>query len=272
MPESEAPTDLPAAELREAMREVTQWIDEYLQRVEELPVLAQVSPGEITARLAETAPESGTPMSAILEEFRRDLLPGVTHWNHPAFFAYFAISGGGPGIIGEMLAAALNVNAMLWRTAPAATELELHALGWLRQMLGLPEGFAGVLQDTASIASMTAIAAARERAVPDVRETGLSGVPPLRLYCSEEAHSSIEKAAIALGIGRAGARSIPTDERFRMRPSRTISPPATAPSVASARSARRPLRPWTRSRGSPRSAGDTASGSTSMPRTGAPRP
>ena len=134
------------------------------------------------------------------------------------FFAYFGITASGPGILGEMLAAALNVNAMLWRTSPAATELEEHTLDWLRQMLGLPAVFRGTIQDTASLSSLTAIAAAREALELNIREQGMSGreLPRLRLYCSEEAHSSIEKAGITLGIGRQGTRRIPTDSEFRM--------------------------------------------------------
>jgi aromatic-L-amino-acid/L-tryptophan decarboxylase len=213
-----AVSDMPPDEFRARAREVADWIADYLETVGELPVLAPVQPGETAGKLADAAPEEGAGMDRILEEFRRDILPGITHWNHPAFFAYFAISGSGPGILGEMLAAGLNVNAMLWRTAPAATELELHALDWLRQMLGLPAGFRGVIQDTASSASLTALAAARHRAFPRVHLEGLAGAPPLRLYCSEEAHSSIEKAAIALGIGTAGTRRMPTDDRFRIVP------------------------------------------------------
>ena len=148
------------------------------------------------------------------------MLPGITHWNHPGFFAYFAISGSAPGVLAEFLTAALNVPAMLWRTSPAATELEEVALGWLRQLLGLPESFDGVIYDTASIASLHALAAAREVAVPDVRTRGLAGrsdVAPLTVYLSEQAHSSIDKAAITLGFGQTALRRIPTDDQLRMR-------------------------------------------------------
>lgn len=199
---------------------VVDWIAEYMAKVGEYPVLAQVAPGEIRRQLPETPPAQGESLEQALADFEHTILPGITHWNHPAFFAYFAITGSGPGILGEMLSAALNVNGMLWRTSPALTELEELVLDWLRQMLGLPPGWLGMITDTASISSLYAIAAARE-AVPGlrVREEGLAGrpdVPRLRLYCSEQAHSSIEKAAITLGLGLAGVRKIPTDTEFRM--------------------------------------------------------
>jgi len=142
----------------------------------------------------------------------------VTHWNHPGFLAYFAISGSGPGVLGEMLTAALNVNGMLWRTSPAATELEEHVVGWLARLLGLPDSLFGVIQDTASSSSFAALAAARHQAFPQVRAHGLTGSAPGRVYASAEAHSSIEKAVIALGLGQAGLTRIPTDADFRMRP------------------------------------------------------
>lgn len=208
--------DMPPAEFRAHGHAVVDWIAEYFRAVDAYPVLARVEPGEVAARLSAEPPEEGVLMEEILADFQRVLLPGVTHWNHPGFFAYFAITGSAPGVLGEMLAAALNVNAMLWRTGPAATELEERTLDWLRQLLGLPAAFRGFIQDTASVSSLTAIAAAREAALPAAREQGLAGLPRLRLYCSEEAHSSIEKAAITLGLGRAGTRRIPTDAEFRM--------------------------------------------------------
>ena len=148
-------------------------------------------------------------------------MPGITHWNHPGFFGYFAITGSGPGVLGEFLSAALNAQGMLWRTSPAVTELEGVALGWLRQLIGLPACFEGVIYDTASMSSMHALATARHVAVPDVRQRGLAGrpeVPPLRVYCSEHAHSSIDKGVMALGLGHAALRKIPADEAYRMRP------------------------------------------------------
>ncbi|HEX7242753.1 MAG TPA: pyridoxal-dependent decarboxylase [Longimicrobiaceae bacterium] len=218
--ESKNTGDMDPEEFRRHAHAVADWMADYLRDPGRFPVLAQVQPGDTAAKLPEAAPEHGEDMEAILRDFEDTILPGVTHWNHPGFFAYFAITGSAPGIIGEMLAAALNVNAMLWRTGPAPTELEERSLDWLRQMMGLPEDFRGHIQDTASISSLTAIAAAREEAGLGVREEGMSGrdLPRLRLYCSEEAHSSIEKAGITLGIGRAGTRRIPTDAEFRMDP------------------------------------------------------
>lgn len=212
--------DISPDEFRRFGHEVVDWIAEYLGGVGELPVLGAVRPGEVAAKLPTSAPEQPESLDEILRDFRDVIVPGTMHWNHPAFLAYFAITGSGPGILGEMLTAALNNNAMLWRTGPAQTELEERTLDWLRQMLGLPEVFRGTIQDTASISTLIAVAAAREETGLDVREEGLSGrdLPKLRLYCSEETHSSIEKAGITLGIGRTGTRKIATDDAFRMDP------------------------------------------------------
>jgi aromatic-L-amino-acid decarboxylase len=210
--------DISPEEFRRFGHEVVEWIAQYMEGVGRLPVLAPVKPGEVAARLPASPPDAPEGMDDILRDFRDIIVPGTTHWNHPSFFAYFAITGAGPGILGEMLAAALNNNAMLWRTGPAQTELEERTLDWLRQLVGLPEGFRGTIQDTASISTLIAVAAAREAAGLGVREEGMSGLPKLRLYCSEETHSSIEKAGITLGIGRTGTRKIPTDAEFRMDP------------------------------------------------------
>lgn len=212
--------DMPLPDFRTAGHQVIDWITDYLAEIEQYPVLARVAPGQVAAMLPIDAPEEGSPIDAILQDIDRVVLPGVTHWNHPGFFAYFGITGSGPGILGEAIAAALNVNAMLWRTGPAATELEERTLDWLRQMLGLPPIFAGHIQDTASSSTLVAIAAAREAAGLSIRDQGMSGrdLPPLRLYCSEEAHSSVEKGAIMVGIGRDGVRKIATDAAFRMDP------------------------------------------------------
>jgi aromatic-L-amino-acid decarboxylase len=229
--------DMAGEEFRKYGYEAVDWIANYLDHVGELPVLSQIAPGSIKNNQPDHAPQYGENMEQLLADVDRVILPGVTHWNHPAFFAYFAISGSAPGILGEMFAAALNVNAMMWRTSPAATELEEVTVAWLRKLIGLPDRFDGVIYDTASISTLVAIAAARE-AVPGlrVREEGLAAplatagpgqegssgglVPPrLRLYCSEHTHSSIDKAAITLGLGQAGVRKIPTDSEFRMEPS-----------------------------------------------------
>lgn len=210
--------DMSPEDFRRYGHQVVDWIADYLAHPERYPVLSQNQPGEVKNALPSKAPERGETMEAMLADFDRIIVPGVTHWNHPGFFAYFATSGSAPGILGEMLAAAFNVNAMLWRTSPSATELEEVTISWLRQMLGVSEEFSGVIYDTASISSLCAIAAARE-AVTElrVREEGLgTSNTRLRLYCSEQAHSSIDKAVITLGIGQEGVRKIGTDSEFRM--------------------------------------------------------
>jgi aromatic-L-amino-acid decarboxylase len=196
------------------------WIADYLAHPERYPVLSQVEPGQVKRSLPAEPPESPEPLEAILRDVEEIVAPGLTHWNHPGFFAYFGITGSGPGILGELLSAAFNVNAMLWRTSPAATELEELALDWLRQLLGLPAEFMGIINDSASVSSLCAIAIAREALGLRIREEGLAGrpdLPRLRLYTSEQAHSSIEKAAIVLGIGQAGVTKIAVDDEFRMR-------------------------------------------------------
>jgi aromatic-L-amino-acid decarboxylase len=216
--------DMPAEEFRAAGHRLIDWVADYLEHLERYPVLAQTAPGALRRVLPAKAPDKAQPMEAIWRDFEQQVLPGVTHWNHPGFFAYFAITGSGPGVLGELASAALNVNSMLWKTCPAASELEEVVLGWLRGLLGLPENFFGVVMDTASVANLCAIAAARE-ALPGlrIREEGLAGraeLPRLRLYASEQAHSSIDKAAITLGLGQASLRKIPVDAEFRLRPER----------------------------------------------------
>lgn len=196
------------------------YIAEYLTHPERYPVLPHIQPGHIRSQIPQLPPVSPESMDAILADFHNVLMPGMTHWNHPGFMAYFANSAPGPGILAETLCAALNQNAMLWRTSPTATELEEVTMRWMASLLGLPEAMTGVITDTASISSLLAMAAAREQ-IPglNIREDGLSGrtdVPRLRLYTSDQAHSSIEKGAITLGIGQKGVRRIPTDHKFSM--------------------------------------------------------
>jgi len=196
------------------------WIADYLEHSARYPVLAQVAPGDVTRALPAAAPERAESFDAIFADFERVLVPALTHWNHPGFFAYFAITASAPGVLAEFLAAALNQQAMLWRTSPAATELEAVTLGWLRQLLGLPEPFEGVIYDTASISTLHALAAARQTAVAGVREHGLAGrggIGRVRVYCSEHAHSSVDKALILLGLGLASLRRIPADDQHRLR-------------------------------------------------------
>jgi aromatic-L-amino-acid decarboxylase len=208
-------------EFRRHGRETIDWIADYIATVERYPVQPGVRPGEIRTQLPAEPPEGPEPMERILEDFERVIVPGVTHRNHPGFFAYFAITGSAPGVLGELLSAALNVNGMLWKTSPAATELEEVTLDWLRRMLGLPDTLRGVIVDTASVASLLAIVAAREALGLDIRERGLAGrpeLPRLRMYTSDQAHSSLEKGAITAGIGREGVRKVPTDGEYRMDP------------------------------------------------------
>ncbi len=194
------------------------WIAWYLEHSETFPVVSRVRPGEIRSQFASEPPDDGVGTRGALEEVRERILPGITHWNSPEFMAYFAISGSPPGILAELVCAAFNVNGMLWETSPAATELEQLTLDWLRQMLGLPQALFGLIYDTASISTLCAVAAARERALPDVRGHGLSGGPQLTLYCSAEAHSVVDKAAMVLGIGHDQVRKVTTDNELRMNP------------------------------------------------------
>ena len=220
-PEGFAPPsgDMSAEDFRLYGHELIEWIGGFFEHLEEYPVLAQVQPGELKSKLPASPPTTGEDMSAILADVDRLIVPALTHWNHPSFFAYFATSSSAPGIFGELLSAAFDVKAMLWRTSPASTELEEVALSWLRQLMELPESFEGIIYDTASVASFHAIAAARETLSLNIREEGMSGrtdLPALRVYASEQSHSSIDKAVIALGLGQRALRKIPTDAEFRM--------------------------------------------------------
>jgi aromatic-L-amino-acid decarboxylase len=205
-------------EFRAAGHRVVDWIADYLAHIDDYDVLSRVQPGDVARQFPSHAPEEGRPCDALLRDFATKLLPGITHWNHPAFFAYFSITGSQAGILAEMLTAALNANGMLWRTSPSLTELETVTLGWLRDALGLPPNLFGIINDTASINSFLALAAAREALGLDIGRKGLTGrdLPPLRVYCSDQAHSSIEKGALALGFGAEGVVKIESDDAFRM--------------------------------------------------------
>src|SRR6478735_9411286 len=211
--------DMPADEFRRYGKELVDWIADYFERIEEFPVLSQVEPGWLKENLPTAAPASGEDFSAVLSDVDRLILPAVTHWNHPNFHGLFSTSTSSVGIFGEMLAAAFDMKAMLWRTSPASTELEDVTLSWLRQMLGLPAEFEGIIYDTASVSTMQAIAAARERANVGVRERGMSGrgdLPLMRIYASEHVHSSIDKSVITLGLGTRSLRKIACNDRFEM--------------------------------------------------------
>ena len=210
---------MPAEEFRRHGHELIDWIADYFEHIDELPVLAQIEPGDLKSQLPTSPPEQGESMEAILADVDRLIVPALTHWSHPSFFAYFATSTSAPGIFGELLSAAFDVKSMLWRTSPASTELEEVVLDWLRQMIGLDPGMSGIIYDTASISSMHAIAAARERIEMSIREDGMSGrkdLPLLRVYVSEQAHSSIDKGIITLGLGQRALCKIPTDKNFCM--------------------------------------------------------
>jgi len=211
-----------AAEFRRESRRVGELVADYLERLESYPVLPRVEVGAVRAALPTAPPTEPEPMDEIFDDYTRLIEPNLTHWQHPGFMAYFPSVASGPGILGEWLAAGLNSNVMFWKNAPASTELEEVVVSWLRQMLGLPQAFDGLLTDTASVSSLLALVAARH-AIPglDAREEGLAGragLRRLRLYLSDEAHLSIEKAAIVTGIGRAGVRRVPTDDAYSMRP------------------------------------------------------
>ena len=211
--------DMSAEEFRRYGHEIIDWIANYFEHIEDLPVLAQIEPGDLKAQLPSSPPEQGESMQTILADIDRLIVPALTHWSHPSFFAYFATSTSAPGIFGELLSAAFDVKSMLWRTSPASTELEEVALDWLRQMMGLDAGMSGFIYDTASVSSMHAIAAAREGVELRIREEGMSGrkdLPLLRVYASEQAHSSIDKGIITLGLGQRSLRKIPSDKEFRM--------------------------------------------------------
>src|SRR6478672_4804980 len=202
-------------DFRRAGHQTVDWIAEYLSNVSDMPVLAQTKPGNLLDALPKSAPEKGEPFDAILRDFDRLVMPAVTQWNHPRFFAYFACTGSTPAILGEMLAAALNTNGLHWKTSPAVAELEQRALDWLRQWIGVPEGWFGIVYDTASTSSMHALVCAREMVAPEARTEGSRN--DLVLYTSDQSHSSIEKGAIAVGVGQHNVRKVPSDAEFSMR-------------------------------------------------------
>jgi aromatic-L-amino-acid/L-tryptophan decarboxylase len=211
--------DMSKEDFRRLGHALIDWIADYFDKIDELPVLAAIEPGDLKAKLPSAPPAQGEAMEAIVADLDRLIVPALTHWSHPSFFAYFATSTSAPGIFGELLSAAFDNKAMLWRTSPASTELEEVVLDWLRQMMGLDSGMLGIIYDTASVSSLHAIAAAREGVEKRIREEGMSGrpdLPLLRVYVSEQAHSSIEKAVITLGLGQRGLRKILTDSEFRM--------------------------------------------------------
>ncbi len=213
--------DMPPDDFRKFGYEMVDWIAEYFENIEKYPVLSQIEPGSLRGGLPSSPPAAGEDFGDVMKDIDKLILPAVTHWNHPNFHGLFSTSTSSVGIFGEMLAAAFDMKAMLWRTSPASTELEDVVLDWLRQMTGLPEIYEGIIYDTASVSTMHAIAAAREKAELNIRDAGMSGrgdLPLLRVYCSEHVHSSIDKGVITLGLGLRSLRKVECNERFEMIP------------------------------------------------------
>ena len=223
MQTKETPTndlgDMPKEDFRKFGYEVIDWIADYNENMENLPVLSQIEPNSLKNSLPESAPETGEDFADVLKDVDELILPAVTNWNHPNFHGLFSTSTSSVGVFGEMLAAAFDMKAMLWRTSPASTELEPVVLDWLRKMMNLPADFHGIIYDTASVSTLHAIAMAREKLSLNIRELGMSGrndLPLLRVYCSEQTHSSIDKAVILLGLGQKSLVKIETDDKFQM--------------------------------------------------------
>jgi aromatic-L-amino-acid decarboxylase len=211
--------DMPAADLRAELHRMADWIADYREGIEARPIAPTMLPGVVTAGLAPSLPDAPAPMSVIRRDFDDVVMPGILHWGHPAFLGYFGSTSNGPALLGEMAAAALNVSAMTWRTSPAATELETVVVHWVRELVGLPATFAGIVYDTASVGVLHALAAARARAAPEIRARGIAARPDVavqRVYASDQAHSSLEKAMIVLGLGERNVVRVRTDEAFRL--------------------------------------------------------
>src|SRR5882724_5398121 len=210
--------DTPSDEFRKQLHELADWIADFRERIDQLRVAPNDKPGAIREQFPQRGPEEGEPFERILSDVDNIIVPGMVHWSHPMFLAYFGRTTTAPAILGEIITAPLNVNAMTWRTSPAATELETLMIDWIRQWVHLPQQFGGVVYDTASVGVMHALAVAREEAAPFVRKRGLvgAGAPVFRIYASEQAHSSAEKAAIALGLGEENVQRVATDSLFRM--------------------------------------------------------
>ncbi len=206
--ENEDLGDVPPEKFRKQLHELADWIADYRTNLEHLPVAPNAKPGAIAAALPKQAPDRSESFEQIMADVNRLIVPGMVNWSHPMFLGYFGWTTTAPAILGEALTAPLNVNAMTWKTSPAATELERVMVDWLRQWVGLPEEFDGVVYDTASVGVMHALAVAREQVAPNTRKEGLTNrnLPRLRIYTSDQAHSSAEKAAIALGIGEENVR------------------------------------------------------------------
>src|SRR5689334_8661419 len=214
------PAPMTPDEFRVLGHQLIEWVAAYRERLPGLPVMSPVAPGEVRRQFALAPPEQGVPLEGLLPQLDAAILPGVTHWNHPRFFAYFPSNSMLPSVLADLVAAGLGAQGMSWQTSPAATELEEVAMEWLRQLVGLPPTFSGVIQDTASTATLVALLCARERTTGHGQvRGGLQAEPtPLVVYASEMAHSSIEKAALLAGFGRENLRLLPTDDAHALRP------------------------------------------------------
>ncbi len=211
--------DIPAETLRSELHRMADWVADYRESIGDRAITPDVLPGEVTAQLELASWENPEPLERILRDLDEVVMPGIVHWGHPEFLGYFGSTSNGPALLGEIAAAALNVSAMTWRTSPAATEMETVVLRWIQQLVGIPSNFTGIVYDTASVATLHALTAAREVCGPDIRSHGLAGrrdLPTYRVYASEEAHSSVAKAAIVLGVGEANVVRIRTDHEFRL--------------------------------------------------------
>ena len=209
---------MPAVEFRAALHAAADMVADYLESVEDFAVLPQVRPGQLTDRLNGSPPEDPEPLEDILRDVTAEVIPNVTHWQSPNNMAYFSATASAIGVVGELVSSGLNANAFIWRVSPIGSELEGITVDWLRQGLGLPQTFDGVFNDTASISTLAGLAAARQQVTGDASQAGLKASPPLRIYLSSQAHSSVERAAMILGIGRDGVRQIPVDAEQAMDP------------------------------------------------------
>ena len=207
------------SEFRDHAHRFVDWMADFFEQVEHLPVKSSVKPGEIYRQLPESPPGAGETIDQIMEDFQHIIMPGMTHWQSPSFFAYFPANSSYPSVLAEMLTATLGAQCMVWDTSPAAAELEEKMMNWLRQMTGLPASWDGVIQDTASAATLVAILSAREKYSDfQVNETGIHHQKSFRVYCTSETHSSLEKAVKIAGLGRNNLIRVAVDEQFRMRP------------------------------------------------------
>ncbi|MDB4906794.1 MAG: ddc 2 [Gemmatimonadetes bacterium] len=216
MTEPGALGDLPPDEMRALLHRMADWMASYREGIEDRRIVPTVAPGAIASQLPSLLPLDAASMDTILQDLDRVVMPGVVHWGHPAFLGYFGSTSNGPALLGEMAAATLNVSAMTWATSPAATELESRVVEWIRELVTLPGAFTGIVYDTASVGLAHALAVARSRAVPGARAEGMRGAPRLVVYASSEAHSSVEKAMILLGLGEGNVVRVGVDDAMRM--------------------------------------------------------